>query len=174
MSVDDPSQVNRAAASARTPPRTRAFVLGMAAGIILTIALITFVGLPLSLAHRAEFPLEGAFGQFAVNLISSLNAGNAANPLPNDSKTLADGEDLYNNNCASCHGDKGDGKGLFENGYYPPPANLIAASTQSKSDAQLRWIIKNGLSFTAMAAYPEFDDQQLWSLVTYIRSLKTH
>ena len=124
------------------------------------------------LTHRTEFPLESAVGGLAVNVISSLNAGNATNPLVENDKTLADGEDLYITNCASCHGDNGDGKGDFVDQYYPPPTDLTSARTQCKSDAQLRWLIKNGLSFTAMAAYPEFNDQQLWSLVIYMRSLK--
>jgi mono/diheme cytochrome c family protein len=144
----------------------------MVAGAILVIILLILVGLPLSLAHHTEFPLEGTLGHLAVNLVSSLNAGNVVNPLVKNDKTLADGGDLYNTNCSSCHGDHGDGKGKIVDGYYPPPADLTAANTQGKSDAQIRWIIKHGLSFTAMAAYSDFDDQQLWSIVIFIRSLK--
>jgi mono/diheme cytochrome c family protein len=144
----------------------------MVVGVLLVIVLGIFVGLPFSLTHRAEFPLERDIGGLAVQAVSSLNAGNAVNPLPKNNKTLTDGEDLYANNCSNCHGDKGDGKGQTTAVYYPPPADLTAASTQDKSDAQLYWIIKHGLSFTAMAAYPEFSDKQLWSIITYIRSLK--
>src|SRR5437867_1380530 len=85
------------------PTSIRTFVTGMVASAILVIVLLTLVGLPLSLAHRTEFPLEGTIGHLAVNLISSLNAGNVVNPLVENDKTLADGEDLYTNNCASCH-----------------------------------------------------------------------
>ena len=162
--------------STRTSARTfRTFVVGMVVGAILVIVLLTLVALPLSLTHRTEFPLEGTFGHMAVNLVSSLNAGNAGNPLEKNDKTLTDGGDLYNTNCSSCHGDHGDAKdakGKLIGGNYPPPADLTSANTQGKSDAQLYWIIKHGLSFTAMAAYPDFSDNQLWSIVTYIRSLK--
>jgi hypothetical protein len=169
---NDVSGSNSSARRVRVPASTRTFVAGMAAGVVLVLALLLVVGLPLSLAHHTELPLEGAVGHWAVNIISSLNAGNAGNPLVSNDKSLADGEDLYNSNCASCHGDHGDGKGDFVNVYFPPPADLTSDNTQGKSDAQLRWIVQHGLSFTAMAAYPDFDDPQVWSIIIYMRSLK--
>jgi mono/diheme cytochrome c family protein len=172
MSKNGISESDKSNSGAHRPALKRAFITGMIVGVIMVMVLGIFVGLPLSLAHRAEFPLEGVVGRLAVNFVSSLSGGNAVNPLAKNDKTLTDGEDLFANNCSSCHGKNGDGKGDFVNRYFPPAADLTAASTQGKSDAQLRWIIRNGLSFTAMAAYPEFDDDQLWSIVTYIRTLK--
>ena len=172
MSNNGSSKSDKADSGAHRPASLRAFILGMVAGVIVVMVLGLLVGLPLLLAHRAAFPLEAEMGQVDINIVSSLFAGNAENPLMLSDKTLADGQDLYNNNCASCHGDKGDGKGQFVDHYFPPVADLTAAGTQSMSDAQLHWIIRNGISFTAMAAYPEFDDDQLWSIVTYVRTLK--
>ena len=166
------SQTNGSDVGGRRPTSVRTFVFGMIAGALVVIVLGGLIGLPLMLTHRTEFPLESTVGGLAVNVISSLNAGNATNPLTENDKTLADGEDLYITNCASCHGDTGDGKGDFVDQYYPPPTDLTSDRTQGKSDAQIRWLIQNGISFTAMAAYPEFNDQQLWSMVIYIRSLK--
>ena len=43
---------------------------------------------------------------------------------------------------------------------------------QEKSDAQLFWILKNGLSFAGMPAFgQQYDDQTLWALVSYMRAL---
>ncbi len=172
MSTNAASRSNGAGAAARRRFPLRHFLLGVAAGVLLATAAGMLVAAPLALAHRTEFPLESAFGALAVNIISAVNAGNSVNPLPANDKTLGDGGDLFANNCSNCHGEKGDGKGKFINGYYPPPANLTLPNTRNKSDAQLFWIIRHGLSFTAMAAYPNLDDQQTWSLVAYIRSLK--
>ena len=166
------SRSNGANPDTRQPFPTRIFVLGIVAGIVLMTLLGMFVAAPLALAHRAELPLERAFGGLAVNIISSVSSGSTVNPLSANDKTLGDGGDLFANNCSNCHGDEGDGRGKLANGYYPPPANLTAANTQGKSDAQLFWIVRHGLSFTAMAAYADLDDQQVWSLVAYIRSLK--
>ena len=77
------------------------------------------VAMPLVLAHRSAFPLEAAMGQLDINLVSSLFAGNAVDPLPNDDKTLADGGDLFANDCSNCHGEKGDGQGKFVGRYFP-------------------------------------------------------
>src|SRR5262245_21344903 len=98
------SRSNRSGSLVRAATSTRTFVKGIVVCAILVIVLLILVGLPLALTHHTEVPLEGTIGHLAVNLISSLNAGNAVNPLVKSDKTLADGGDLYNTNCASCHG----------------------------------------------------------------------
>ena len=109
MNKDALSRSNNAEPGMRRPFPIRVFILGMVAGIALVTLLGMFVVAPLALAHRAELPLESTFGGLAVNIISSVSAGSAANPLPNNDKTLGDGQDLFANNCSNCHGDKGDG-----------------------------------------------------------------
>lgn len=55
----------------------------------------------------------------------------------------------------------------------PPPANLAAKATQSKTDAQLCKIILEGRPGTAMASFDgAFEEAQLADLLAYIRSLK--
>jgi mono/diheme cytochrome c family protein len=42
-----------------------------------------------------------------------------------------------------------------------------------KSDAELFWITRNGLSFTAMPGFgDQYSDQDIWQIVAYIRSLQ--
>ena len=57
--------------------------------------------------------------------------------------------------------------------YLMPPANLAAEATQTKTDAQLRKIILEGLPGTAMASFDgAFEDAQLADLMAHLRSLK--
>lgn len=133
---------------------------------------VLLVGMPFALAHRRDLPLERLYGDLAVELAVRTQAGNAQNPVAQDRRALASGREAYTGSCAVCHGATGDGRGAFGEGLYPPASDLRTHDTQEKSDAQLFWIIKNGLSFAGMPAFGgQYNDQAIWSLVTYTRSL---
>ena len=83
------------------------------------------------------------------------------------------GKALYRQSCGHCHGL--DGKGDGEMGGYlnPPPANLASEKTQSQSDADLKAVIMNGRSGTAMVGFEgALDEAQFADLLAYLRSLK--
>ncbi|MFN8513553.1 MAG: cytochrome c [Chloroflexia bacterium] len=66
----------------------------------------------------------------------------------------------------------GEGRRRRREYFYPPASNLTAPGTRDKSDAELRWIIKEGLAFTGMPGYgARMDDQRIWSIVAYLRTL---
>ena len=55
----------------------------------------------------------------------------------------------------------------------PPPADLTAKPTQTKTDAQLRKIIMEGRSGTAMTGHAaSLNEAQIEDLLAYIRSLQ--
>ncbi|HEV8534150.1 MAG TPA: c-type cytochrome [Candidatus Limnocylindria bacterium] len=140
----------------------------LAAGLVALL-----VGLPLALTHRQELPLERAYGNAAVALVSRLLGGDAPNPRANDPRAATAGRAAFVGSCALCHGAKGDGRGRFGPSTYPDAANLLSTRTQEKSDAQLFWIVKNGLGFTAMPAFGDtYQDEDLWAIVVYIRALQ--
>ncbi len=83
------------------------------------------------------------------------------------------GKKLYLESCQSCHGPTGKGDSDMAAYLTPPPANLAAKATQSKTDAQLRKIILEGRPGTAMSSFDgAFEESQLVDLLAYIRSLK--
>src|SRR5262249_4439614 len=65
-------------------------------------------------------------------------------------KGLADGQRVYQSNCAGCHADNGDGRGAA-NGTAPPLNGLTALA--QKTDEDLFTIVAHGIPATAMAAY---------------------
>ncbi|MGH7862289.1 MAG: cytochrome c [Candidatus Dormibacteraceae bacterium] len=146
-----------------------AFVLGVAGAAI--VALI--IGLPLLVAHRQDLPLERAYGDYAVAAAARLNAGDTSDPLVNDPRAQRAGRDVYTGSCAVCHGSDGKGQGAFGMATYPPATDLTTHDAQEKSDAQLFWIIKNGLSFTGMPGFADqYDDQTIWAAVSDVRALQ--
>jgi mono/diheme cytochrome c family protein len=152
----------------RWPPLVLGIVLGGGAALLLLL----LVGMPLAVGHRNNLPLEALYGDGAVGLASRLQGGDATNPVAQNTRAIQAGREAYTGSCAICHGANGDGAGALGQALYPPATDLRGHDTQEKSDAQLFWIIKNGLSFAGMPGFAsQYKDQDIWALVAYTRSL---
>jgi mono/diheme cytochrome c family protein len=153
-------------------------VLGRRAGIVLvgvvaTAAIGMVAAASLLLVHRTDLPLERAFGDAVVTTVARLLGGDAKNPLVGNARAIDAGRYAYTGSCATCHGATGDGKGIFGQDTYPPATDLTSPAAKAKSDAELFWITKNGLSFTGMPAFArQYQDQDIWALVSYVRALQ--
>jgi len=95
------------------------------------------------------------------------------NPLRATSQNIADGREMFSRYCFACHGFDGQGTGVpFFETVSPPIPSLASANVQAYSDGQIYWIIKNGLWPSGMPASEGIlDDDEMWSLVLYIRHL---
>ena len=141
-------------------------------GAVVAVLVILIVALPFALTHRQDLPLERIYGDAAVSVVSRVLGGDAPNPLASDARALSTGRAAYTGSCAVCHGAKGDGRGVFGRSTYPDATDLT--NVKNKTDAQLFWIVKNGLGFTAMPAFGgEYKDEQIWAIVAYIRALQS-
>ena len=100
------------------------------------------------------------------------------NPLKPSPANLKAGEALYQKNarpmaCQLCHGKKGDGKGPGGAGINPAPRNFTCSATMDKiSDGQMFGIIKEGSPRTAMPAFKNLKDKEIWQLIHFIRQFK--
>lgn len=92
-------------------------------------------------------------------------------------EVIANGTELFQTQCAVCHGQSARGDGSLGKTMYPRANNLRDAATQSKSDGQLYWLIAHGINLTGMPAWgteyggPNGEDE-IWMLVAYVRSLE--
>ena len=143
------------------------------AGIIVLLLLLVVASV-VALTHHTTLPLEQEFGNVAVGLAAEVGgAGNQANPVAGNQRAIQAGLIAYTGSCAQCHGDKGDGKGAVGQSTFPPASSLTSENAKEASDATLFWIVKNGLSFTAMPGYKsQYADADIWALVAYIRQLQ--
>jgi mono/diheme cytochrome c family protein len=96
------------------------------------------------------------------------------NPIFPDEASVSTGRQIFNANCASCHGPRGvPPQGLDLNPY---PLDLTVHVPQHP-DGQLYTFIHDGLPGTAMRAWSEGDgslsDEQIWHLVNFLRTLGT-
>lgn len=95
------------------------------------------------------------------------------NPIPADEDSLSRGEEIFTQNCATCHGDGGMGDGPGGSNLDPAPAP-IAHTSQMMADDYLFWrISEGGTPFgTAMIPYGDIlDEQARWDVINYVRAL---
>lgn len=94
-------------------------------------------------------------------------------PAPKDRKAgVANGETLYGLDCGMCHGADGCAQTNMGRWMYPRGADLTAQEVQGYSDAEMFWIIKNGIRLSGMPAFSKVEtDEHIWNLVDYVRSL---
>ena len=87
------------------------------------------------------------------------------NPFANDAVAVASGRDLFAQICQSCHGPGAQGS---DRG----PALATTALRQGNADADLFRSIRSGVPGTQMAGFPALSEQDIWRLVTYLRTLQ--
>lgn len=90
-------------------------------------------------------------------------------PLPNDQKTVEQGEKVVKVNCGACHGANGKGDGPAAVALNPKPADWTSKRVQDDTDGELFWKITTGRG--AMPAWRQLPESDRWAIVQYIRSL---
>jgi outer membrane protein OmpA-like peptidoglycan-associated protein len=97
------------------------------------------------------------------------------NPFPATKGGVAKGKDLYNINCAICHGEKGDGNGYIwrdgEGPYPNKPANFLETEMAGSSEGRYYHAIMRGKG--VMGAYADkLSFEERWNVIHYIRTLQ--
>ena len=105
----------------------------------------------------------------------SLLVGNKdlANPLPATPENVAEGKQNFSHYCFVCHGLDGQNTGVpFADAMSPLVPSLATREVQTYTDGQFYWVIRNGLWPSGMpAARGILTDEEIWSIVTYLRNL---
>jgi high-affinity iron transporter len=91
-----------------------------------------------------------------------------------DPAAQAAGRVLFHAHCAICHGERADGHGLRQLGFEHPPANFSDPSWRERCSPERAFeTIRHGRVGTAMPAWHQLSDEQIWQLVAYLRSVGT-
>lgn len=128
--------------------------------------------------ERGAVELEKAISQKASPELVATRARSLAAELlaaypvalaPQGAPDLQRGAALFGEQCASCHGVNGDGKGPDAKGMDPPP---IAFADRARADHRsvfaLYQVIDQGLDGTAMASFAHLPAEDRWALAFYV------
>ena len=86
------------------------------------------------------------------------------------------GKNLYLKNCAQCHGEKGDGEGYATPHLFPRPRNFTTGKFKVRTTPNgalpthqdLVNIIRRGMPYTSMPAWPDLSDQEVSDLAYFL------
>ena len=85
---------------------------------------------------------------------------------------LAQGKKLYEQNCVTCHGSKGDGKGQLGSALKPAPSDFAKPLKQwpiTKGNLQKIFdVISKGIPNSAMVKWNHLSDMERWAMVYYV------
>jgi S-disulfanyl-L-cysteine oxidoreductase SoxD len=136
--------------------------------------LLMLIGFTLLAGCKATPPgkWETAVVNDAKHWVSVRNK-HAKNPLPATPGHIDQGKDNFGHYCVACHGLDGQNTGVpFADNMAPPVPSLASRDVQAYTDGQLKWVIDNGIFPSGMpAAKGILTDEEIWSIVLYIRHL---
>jgi putative copper export protein/mono/diheme cytochrome c family protein/peroxiredoxin len=94
--------------------------------------------------------------------------------VPYHTVSIANGLRLYEEHCAACHGQTGNGDGPAAAGLRPRPADLTAKHTTDHTAGDLFWWLTHGIRGTAMPPFEAFlSAEERWDLINAVRALAT-
>lgn len=128
-----------------------------------TIDLAASTPHPEGWARLLHYTFERATGHQSGDAVAPANFGSAAE--------VAKGATYYGMVCAACHGGPGVGQSVVAMSMRPQPQYLVH-EVGTLTDKQLFYIVKHGVKYSAMPAWPIQDrNDEVWSIVSFLRQL---
>ena len=133
--------------------------------------LFVWLGLVSISASTQHWPPAKWFLHFAMREAVQTQARGIEAPPLDDARLLAQGAGAYAYSCATCHGAPGQSPELFAS-VMIPPAPPLPALIADWNARELFWIVKNGIKYTAMPAWPSpLRDDEVWAIVALLKQL---
>jgi mono/diheme cytochrome c family protein len=145
-----------------------ATVLGIG---IVTGAYIVTAGVS---ARPQPSALESVTAHAIRNVAVRARVRGVTNPVPVSDAVMREGMEHFADHCALCHGNDGSGDTEMGRGLYPRAPDMRLPATQNLSDAELFYIIENGVRLTGMPGWStgtKEGETSSWHLVHFIRHL---
>ena len=124
------------------------FILGVLASIVAPLLIVASGAINFAATTKPS-RIEKSLAQFAVSRSIAQRVPEAENPYRDDVKAIESGGHHYADTCLACHGAPDVPPKEFAKGLNPPAPDLVD-SLQRLSDAELFWVVKNGIRMTGM------------------------
>lgn len=123
-------------------------------------------------AHKQPSRAETTLANMAKDVIIPIQAAQKHNPLPETDQVLEQGRQVFLQSCAICHGSDGHGETDLGRNMYPPAMDMTSPHVQHWTDADLFWIIQNGVRLTGMPSWESsVSETDTWKLARFIHNL---
>jgi mono/diheme cytochrome c family protein len=143
--------------------------------IALTLAVVVIVGLTQIRLDALQEPghVETFLATLVKHLLVRRSSRQGIPPAPaNLQASIEEGDKLYATDCSMCHGPDGHTPTDSGRWMYPRASDLTSPAVQRYSNAELFWIVKNGVRLSGMPAFGRVEsDEHIWNLVHYLRTL---
>ena len=118
---------------------------------------------------HSKMKMDGQGGAADAHWMAPEDAEKRKNPVMASAASIQRGRNLYETNCASCHGAQGRGDGPASKTLSTKPADL-ASMAGKHPDGNFAWKIANGRGL--MPAWKgTLSETQIWDAVNFIQSL---
>lgn len=139
-----------------------------ASGILLLASML----LASCTADRRPSSFESNLANVAKDVAIPVEARGIRNPVPASDEVIKSGQQIYSQSCALCHGADGHGDTNLGRGMYPPAIDLTSPHVQRWTDADLFWIVQNGIALTGMPSWKSIlSTADTWKLAQFIHAL---
>ena len=144
--------------------------LGIGA-LLLLIFVWAWSGIYSVAASRGHWPVVEWFLAFVMTNSVETHALFVEAPALDNPDLIQLGAGHFHGRCADCHGAPGVRRGAIAQAMLPPPPDLSLPAAQWK-DRELFWIVKHGIKYTGMPAWPSQQrDDEVWAVTAFLRQL---
>lgn len=151
---------------------TVAMICGLAAGL-LTIAGAVFVasGIYNVAASRGHLQITTWLLEVLRERSIAVRSYIVQVPVLDDEGMVRLGAGHFEGGCAPCHSRPGEEINPIVSGMLPPPPDLRAVA-KHRPPEEIFWIIKHGVKYTGMPAWPSLRrDDEVWAMTAFLSSL---
>lgn len=150
---------------------------------VITTVAIMFLSIPVALfviawlgiynvgASRGHWPITEWLLEFGMRHSVATHSLSVDAPPLNDENMIRLGAAHFHGACAQCHGAPGIARNPLVRGMLPEPPDLSVVSEKWR-DRELFWIVKHGIKYTGMPAWPSLArDDEVWAVTAFLRRL---
>lgn len=151
----------------------KSFVIGLIVGLlILPVAFVAYALSGRMPAATSDSPMPGEKILAGAGLYARIHREAPTRDVSGFATAeLVNGADVYQKNCAVCHGLPGQPVPTVAQGEFPKPPQLFAVDGRVSDDPAgiSYWKVKNGIRLTGMPGFQKsLSDQQMWDVTALV------